>query len=416
MNSPAHARPAPPPAGRHRHPLLRAPDPDGHAKVSFAELFFDLVFVFAVTQLSHTLIGHFSLHGVLQTGFLMLAVWWVWIFTSWVTNWLDPERMPVRVGLFAIMLLGLLMSASLPQAFGERALMFAGSFAAIQVGRTLFMLWAVRGADDTLTRNFQRIGVWLSVSAVLWIAGAMDPTLRVPLWIGALAIEYVGPSVGFLVPGLGRSATTDWNVSGGHLAERCGLFVIIALGESLLVTGATFAAEPLSAIGLLAFLVSFGGSLAMWWLYFDTTNEFASGRIAHSQDPGRLARLAYTYMHLPIVAGIIVNAAADEFVLAHPEGHTDLKTAVCLLGGVGLYAVGVGLFKRAVIGRWPWSHLVAAVVLGLASFVVSSWPPVATSAFACGVIVALAWWERRSRAMCLPPDSAEQNDEPSIGP
>ncbi|WP_255511649.1 low temperature requirement protein A [Mitsuaria sp. TWR114] len=134
-----------------RIPLLRRPDPHGHAKVSFVELFFDLVFVFAVTQLSHTLIGHFAhdgvtLRGAAQTGFLMLAVWWVWIFTSWVTNWLDPERLPVRLCLFAMMLAGLLMSVSLPQAFGERALMFALSFTALQVGRTLFFLWAARGA------------------------------------------------------------------------------------------------------------------------------------------------------------------------------------------------------------------------------------------------------------------------------
>ncbi|OWQ90292.1 hypothetical protein CDN99_13040 [Roseateles aquatilis] len=409
--SPRHAA-----ATRGPAPLLRRPDPHGHAKVSFVELFFDLVFVFAVTQLSHTLIGHFSLHGVLQTAFLMLAVWWVWVFTSWVTNWLDPERIPVRVGLFTIMLLGLLMSAALPQAFEDRALMFAGSYAAIQLGRTLFFLWAVRGGDPTLARNFHRIGVWLGFTAVLWIVGAIDETWRVPLWITALAIEYLGPSMGFFVPGLGRSTTSDWSVSGGHLAERCALFVIIALGESLLVTGATFAAEPLTPLGVAAFLVSFAGSLAMWWLYFDTTNEFASGRIAHSHDPGRLARLAYTYMHLPIVAGIIVNAAADEFVLAHPGGHTDLKTAVCLLGGVGLYVTGVGLFKRAVMGRWPWSHGVAVAGLALAGLVVPSWPPVATSAFVCAVLVALAAWERHSRAACLPPDSAGMADEPSIGP
>ena len=407
--------------GMSRIPLLRRPDPPGHAKVSFVELFFDLVFVFAVTQLSHALIGHFAhdgvtLRGAAQTGFLMLAVWWVWIFTSWVTNWLDPERLPVRLCLFAMMLAGLLMSVSLPQAFGERALMFALSFTALQVGRTLFFLWAARGAEPALVRNFQRIGAWLSVSAALWIAGALHEDLRVPLWVVALGIEVIGPSAGFFVPGLGRSTTADWNVSGGHLAERCALFVIIALGESLLVTGATFAAAPLTPMSLLAFLVSFAGSLALWWLYFDTTNDFATGRITHSDDPGRLARLAYTYIHLPIVAGIIVNAAADEFVLAHPDGHTDLKTALCLLGGVGLYAVGVGLFKRAVVGHWPWSHGVAVLVLAAAGPFVQAWPPVATSAFACAVLVALAAWERRSRAQCLVPDSATEDSDPSIGP
>lgn len=379
---------------RHRRSLLRAPDPDGHAKVSFAELFFDLVFVFAVTQLSHRLIGHFTLAGVMQTLFLMLAVWWVWVFTSWVTNWLDPEAIPVRACLFVFMLLGLLMSGAIPEAFDERALMFAGSYVGIQVGRTLFFLWAARGSAG-LVRNFQRILAWLLSSGVLWICGAMLPPWRVPCWMAALGLEFVGPSLGFVVPGLGRSASTDWTVSGGHLAERCALFVIIALGESLLVTGATFSEHAITPETALAFLVAFAGSLALWWLYFDTTNDLATGRIAHSDDPGRLARLSYTYLHLPIVAGIIVNAAGDEFVLAHPMGETPLRTTVCVLGGFGLYILGVGLFKWSVLGRWPSAHVVAVGVLAATGLWAAAWPAVLTSAVACLVLVALAVWERR---------------------
>jgi low temperature requirement protein LtrA len=383
---------------RHRRPsLLRAPDPQGHAKVSFTELFFDLVFVFAVTQLSHRLIGHFSLAGVLQTLFLMLAVWWVWVFTSWVTNWLDPDTLPVRACLFVFMLLGLLMSGAIPDAFDDRAPMFAGGYVGIQVGRTLFFLWAARGHDRVLVRNFQRILVWLVSSGVLWTCGAWQPAWRLPCWIAALSLEYVGPSMGFGVPGLGRSASTDWVVSGGHLAERCALFVIIALGESLLVTGATFSAQALTVDAALAFLVAFAGSLALWWLYFDTTNDLATARIAGSQDPGRLARLSYTYLHLPIVAGIIVNAAGDEFVLAHPMGPTPLRTAVCVLGGFGLYILGVGLFKWSVLGRLPASHAVALLALLGASPWVAGWPAVITSAYACLVLIALAAWEGKAR-------------------
>lgn len=381
---------------RHHRSLLRAPDPHGHAKVSFAELFFDLVFVFAVTQLSHRLIGHFTLAGVLQTLFLMLAVWWVWIFTSWVTNWLDPEAIPVRACLFVFMLLGLLMSGAIPEAFDGRALMFAGSYVGIQVGRTLFFLWAARGSAGLL-RNFQRILAWLTCSGVLWICGAVIPQWQVPCWMAALGLEFVAPSLGFAVPGLGRSASTDWTVSGGHLAERCALFVIIALGESLLVTGATFSEHAITPDTALAFLVAFAGSLALWWLYFDTTNDLATGRIAHSDDPGRLARLSYTYLHLPIVAGIIVNAAGDEFVLAHPMGETPLRTAVCVLGGFGLYILGVGLFKWSVLGRWPWSHALAVGLLALTGLGAAAWPAVLTSAVACLVLVALAVWERHSR-------------------
>ena len=223
--------------------LLRKRKDGGEARVGSVELFFDLVFVFAVTQLSHFLLHHLTPLGGVQTCLLLMAVWWVWIYTSWVTNWLDPDKTQVRVMLFLLMLSGLVLSTSLPEAFAERGLTFAAAYASMQVGRSLFALWAFertgRRAD---VKNFQRIIIWLSVSALFWIFGGLAaPAPRLGLWAVALAIEYTGPAVGFFVPGLGRSETADWAIEGGHLAERCGLFVIIALGESILVTGATFA-------------------------------------------------------------------------------------------------------------------------------------------------------------------------------
>lgn len=377
--------------------LLRERLPHGAARVSAIELFFDLVFVFAVTQLSHRLIAHFSPTGVLETLFLMLAVWWVWIFTAWVTNWLDPDRLPVRLCLLVLMLLGLTMSAALPEAFEDRALLFAGSYVAIQVGRTAFLLRAARGAAPALLRSFQRIAVWLGSAALLWLWGALDPAWRIPLWMAALSVEVAGPSVGFHVPVLGRSDPSDWQVAGAHLAERCAGFVILALGESILVTGATFAEQPMDRDGVLAFLVSFAGSVALWWLYFDTTSDIAAHRIADSADAGRLARLAYTYLHLPIVAGIILNAAGDRFVLARPDGPTDAATALCLLGGVGVYVLGLGLFKWVMIGRPPLSHGVAILLLLAIGPMVIGGSPIAASAVACAVLVALAIRERRVR-------------------
>lgn len=345
--------------------LLRIRKGHEHARVTFVELFFDLVFVFAVTQLSHTLLAHFSVLGAVETWLLMMAVWWVWIYTSWVTNWLDPERVPVRLMLFAVMLAGLIMSAALPKAFAELGLIYALAHVSIQIGRSLFMLWGVRG-HVSLTRNFQRITAWLCVSGILWIAGGlMEGETRLILWILALIIEYLGPSQGFWTPGLGRSTTADWNVEGGHMAERCGLFVIIALGESVLVTGATFSGLEWSLPVVLAFLSSFVGSVAMWWIYFNTGAERGSVTIATSGDPGRLARIAYTYIHLFIVAGIIVTAVGDEFTLAHPDGHTDLKTAVAIVGGPALYLIGTLLFRRAITGHLPKIQLGALVLLAI---------------------------------------------------
>ena len=287
--------------------LLRARGAHEHARVTNVELFFDLVFVFAVTQLSHSLLKNLTPLGAARTALLFLAVWWVWIYTSWVTNWLDPERTPVRLLLFALMLAGLVLSTSIPQAFDAKGLAFALAYVFMQVGRSLFMVWALGNSSPGNVRNFQRITAWLALAGVFWIAGAFaEGGVRLGLWGAALAVEYVSPAVGFWTPGLGRSTTDDWDVEGGHLAERCSLFIIIALGESLLVTGATFEGLPWTAPTVAAFAVAFVGSVAMWWIYFDTGAERGVRRITTSDDPGRLARLIYTYVHLLVVGGVIV--------------------------------------------------------------------------------------------------------------
>jgi low temperature requirement protein LtrA len=191
---------------------------------------------------------------VAQTLLLMLAVWWVWICTTWATNWLNPERRPVRLVLMALMLLGLILSSSIPKAIESRGLAFAGAYVAMQVGRTLFFLWAVRG-HPSMVHTFQRILVWLVFSGIFWIAGGLvHHPARLGLWMLAVGLEYLSPSLGFRVPGLGRSTTNDWNVEGGHMAERCGLFIIIALGESILVTGATFSGLPWTPAAVTAFM------------------------------------------------------------------------------------------------------------------------------------------------------------------
>jgi low temperature requirement protein LtrA len=377
--------------------LLRARSGREHSKVTFIELFFDLVFVFAVTQLSHLLMEQFTPAGAVQTLLLMLAVWWVWIFTSWVTNWLDPEKLPVRFLLLAIMLVGLVMSSSLPMAFESRGIAFATAYVLIQVGRTVFFLWAVKGHPG-LVRNFQRILVWLILGGMFWIAGALaNGPARLAFWVLALGLDYMSPSLGFWVPGLGRSTTSDWNVEGGHIAERCALFIIIALGESILVTGATFSGLEWTLPILAAFVVSFAGSLAMWWLYFDTSAEAGSETISRSGDPGKLARLSYTYIHLFIVAGIIISAVADEFVMAHPLGHTEKKTAIAILGSTAIFLVGTLLFRWTMSRRVPLSHLTGIAVLALLVPAGAHLPPLILAMVATMVLVFVAAWERRAR-------------------
>jgi low temperature requirement protein LtrA len=381
----------------HPHGLLRSRE--GHARVTYVELFFDLVFVFAVTQLSHSLLEHLTLPGALRTLFLLLAVWWVWTYTCWFTNWIDPDRPPVRMLMFALMLSGLLMSAAIPNAFGHEGLLFAIAYAFIQVVRTVFMLFALRDRDRANLRNFQRILAWLLLSASFWIAGGcLAGAERVAAWLLALSLEIVGPIAGFLVPGLGRSSTADWKIDGGHMAERCALFVIIALGESILVTGSTAASMKATAPVVCAFVVAFIGSVAMWWIYFNIGAERNSRRIAAVEDPGRFARAVYTYAHIPIVAGIVVCAVADEITIAHPGGRMHLPDAIALLGGPALYLVGNLYFKRASAKYYPLSHLVGLGLLAALAPFAMALTPLALGAATTSVLVVVAIWETRSFA------------------
>ena len=385
-----------------RHSLLRLRSDGG--KVEMVELFFDLVFVFAITQLSHGLLAELSGTNTLRIGVLLLAVWWVWICTSWITNWLDPNHPPVRSMLFVLMLVGLVLSASIPEAFGstqdDKGWAFALAYVLMQVGRTLFTLWAVRGERQNLVRNFQRILVWMLLSGVCWLAGGWsDSSARLAWWGLALMIDFAAPWCFYWVPGLGRASLQDWDVDGGHLAERCALFVIIALGESLLVSGATFATHAWNAHSLLAFVTTFAGTVAMWWLYFAIGAEQGHHSIKHSEQAGRQARVAYTYMHILIVAGIIVCAVADELVLAHPD-HADNPALVAILGGPALYLLGTALFKWVTASRAlpPLSHIVGLVLLGLLCIPASqhAFSAMGLSAATAAVLWVVAIWESRS--------------------
>ncbi|MEO7916965.1 MAG: low temperature requirement protein A [Dokdonella sp.] len=380
--------------------LLRDRAAEDSGKVGMVELFFDLVFVFAVTQVSHRLAAHPGVVDAIQAALLLAAIWWVWIYTSWATNFLDPATKPVRLMLFALMLGGLLMSAALPEAFAERGLVFAGAYVAMQVGRNAFLLWTMRRSVAKLRRNFERIMVWLLLSACFWIAGALvEGETRFVLWAIAIGLEIVSPSLAFWVPGMGRSETRDWNVDGHHMAERCALFVIIALGESVLMTGATFAESDWSATQLGAFAAAFVGSVAMWWIYFDTGADVAADQIAESGDPGRMARIAYTYIHVLIIAGIIVSAVADELVLTHPD-HAETATVWALLGGPALFLTGTALFKWVTNERPtpPLSHLIGLLLLGLLVPIAVSKhvSALALCLASSSVLIVVAVWELRA--------------------
>jgi low temperature requirement protein LtrA len=351
--------------------LLRPPG--ARARVTNVELFFDLVYVFAVTQLSHYLVDHQSVEGVLQALLLLAMVWLVWAYTTWVTNWLDPDRIPVRVMLLGLALVSLVMSAALPFAFEGRGLAVGGAYALMQIGRSGFAVAGLRGQQ--LQRNYQRILAWCVVSGTLAVAGGLVAGhARELLWLGAVAVDVVGGLAGFYTPGLGRSLTRDWTVEGNYFAERCQSFILIALGESIVVIGASLSQLP-SVTGqeIVAFLAAFVGSVGLWWVYFDRSAEEGARVIASSADPGRLGRSAYHLIHSLMVAGIIVVAAGDQLVLRNPGavGHT--AVSVMLLGGTALYLLGHAAFKAVIWGGVSWTRVGGVVGLaalgGLAPYV-----------------------------------------------
>jgi len=286
------------------------------------------------------------------------------------------------------------LSMSIPTAFEARGLWFATAYAAMQVGRTVFWLASIPPQRTLVRWNAIRILVWLSVSAVFWILGGLaQAQSRLVLWTAALAIEYVSPAVRFWIPRYGGSTVEEWAVDGGHMAERCAGFIIIALGEAIVVNGATFADLTWTAETVGAFLSAFVASIAMWWIYFHKGAAAGSELISKSSESGRLARLAYTYLHLPIVAGIIVSAVADELVLKHPDGISDLRTISTAIGGPSLFLIGTILFKLTIRGFLQLSHGVGIIALAVLTWFARDLSPLMLSALTTAIMIVVAVWE-----------------------
>jgi low temperature requirement protein LtrA len=366
--------------------------------VTVVELFFDLVYVFAVTQLSHRILDDPSVRGVAQAAFLLLVVWWAWINTIWMANWFDPDSPSIRAVLTAGMLASLLMAAAIPGALGAQGLLFAGGYVVLQVGRnTAAVLHLPRG--DRHRDVFARLVAWSAASGALWLAGAALPDdRRLLLWAPALALELSAPVAGYWLPGRGRAVTTDYDIEGMHFAERCQLFIIIALGESIVVTGATASAAGLAASVLACLVVAFVETAALWWVYFGATAEHAHAAMHSSDDPGRLARDAYTYGHLPIVAGIIATAVGQDLLIAHPHEALHGVGLGMVLGGPALFLLGEAAFRWRITGTWSRERLAALGLLVLLLPLAAHVSVLALSAIATAVLIALAASQKRVAA------------------
>jgi low temperature requirement protein LtrA len=331
--------------------------------VANIELFFDLVYAFAVTQLSHYLFENATFEGVIRAAVLFGMVWTIWASTAYLVNWLDPNQLPVRRLLLAVMVVSLVSSAAIPKAFGPAGLVIGASYAAVQIGRSLFAVYATR--HEALERNFQRFFVWSVVGGSLAIIGGLaQGHLREVLWALVVALDLFSAAVGFYVPGLGRTATREWNIDGAHAAERIQAFVMIALGESIVSIGASLTGlKDLNLGEVMAYLLAFVTSVALWWIYFDRSAAFAASALASSPDPGRLARSAFYWAQVPIVAGIIAVAAGDRLLLAQPTQPAGVATASILLGGTAIFLAGHALFKLAIWHHVLRSHIAAIILL-----------------------------------------------------
>jgi low temperature requirement protein LtrA len=354
------------------------------------ELFFDLVFVFAFIQISHLLLEHLDARGVVETAVLLAAVWWAWLTTTWLTSWFDPRHMLIGLLLIGTMLVSLVMSMAIPEAFGEQALTFAIAYVVIQIGRSVILLAAL-GRGHPLRITFRRVLAWSSVGAVCWITGALvGGNVQLVLWVLAVLVDNVPPFFGSWFPGLGRSSSREWAIEGGHFAERCQLLVIVALGESILVIGASTVRAEITAGTVTAFLLAFLTSVTLWWLYFANSAEAGAMALARADDPGRFA-LSFDHFHLIMIAGIITTAVGDELVISHPGDAVTWAESATLVGGPLLYLVGNNLLNRSLTGRMPPSRNISVGVLAVLILLTPFGPPsLLLAAVSTTVLVATA--------------------------
>ncbi|WP_116950287.1 low temperature requirement protein A [Jiangella endophytica] len=376
-------------------------------RATFFELFFDLVYVFAVTQLSHHLLAtHLSWEGAAQTAFMLLAIYWAWNYTTWMANWFDPETAPVRLVLTFVMLASLLMAVAVPRGFGDLALLFACSYAVLQIGRNLFVVLAT--PPGAFHQNFRQILAWSVLSAPFWVAGGLVEDARWPLWLIALALDFAAPLARYWLPVVGSTPMSQWAIDGHHFSERFQLFVIIALGESIVLTGVTASDTEMDARTGVALGLAFLGSVALWWLYFSGASPVITRRIGRStsDDVGTLGRDIFTYLHIPIVAGIVLMAVGDELVVAHPGYEMEVTGALAVLGGPALFLVGLIACAVRVGHRIGWPWLVAVVVLLAGVPVMAGASGLATSAFALVVLGALSALEYRRTAREIGPEES----------
>lgn len=332
-------------------------------RVTNIELFFDLVYVFTIIQLSHFLLAHATWLGALEAMTLFAAVWWAWNYTSWATNWLNPDHASGRGLMVILMGCALLMAIAMPQAFSSRAGLFVGAYVSMAVIRAAYMAIVFRG--ETMGRNYTQLCAWSLISGLFWIAGALLPDARLLLWIVAVIIDYAAPYAGFWLPGMGATPMESWPLRGLHLLERNQQVFIIALGESILLLGGLLVGHELHADIVVAAIIGFLLIVTLWWIYFVHLTESGEHRFTHEADHTKLARTGLAYAHGIMVCGAIVVAVAIELIVAHPHDAIHVPVAIIAAAGPSIFLLGSALFLRTMAQKMPLTYLAAAAALVL---------------------------------------------------
>jgi low temperature requirement protein LtrA len=372
-------------------------------QVTPLELFFDLVFVFAITQVTALLAHNPTWGGVLRGMLVLAAVWWAWCGYAWLTSTIDVDEGGVRLAMLAAMAMMLGVALAVPGAFGDDAVLFGVAFLLVRVLHLVLYASVGRDDPDLLEALLRLAPSEILGASLILLAAFLDPDARVVVWIAALAIDYLGPTV---IP-LGRG----WRVAPEHFAERHGLIVLIAVGESIIAIGVgagfDLTAGVLAAAALGLVVVS-----ALWWLYFDVAAIFVRGRLTDATGVARsrLARDAYSYLHLPIVAGIVLFALGLKTTLGDVGASLEAVPAVGLCGGAALYLLGqIGYLYRSTGRIFRRRTVGAAVLLALipAALVIPALAALSLVGAACASVVAYeAIRYRDHRARVRHPDLA----------
>jgi low temperature requirement protein LtrA len=306
-------------------------EPGAERVVTPLELFFDLVYVFAIGQLAHHLVEHVDLRTGAETVILTLAVIYAWYMVTWAANWLDPDRLPVRLYLVGLMFASLLMSVGIADAFGDRAWLFVTGYLLLHLGRSAFLIVALRGRP--LGEHYVNDFIWELLIGALWVAGAIaDGDARLVLWGLAAVASHAGAWSLHWLPGRGKRVDlSQVEVAGGHLIERFRLFFVIALGETVLTTGMAFTDEPFEPERLLALAICFTGTVALWWCYFQRVEPVGVELVESTDDLGALG-LQGTWTLTLMVLALIAIAVGDELAIAHPGDDATLGFTLLTFG------------------------------------------------------------------------------------